>query len=196
MWRLLCLLAAGLALGVPARSQDGPPVEGPRPDSLAVLADTAQTPRPGRALRRALLVPGWGQVTNGQTVKAPFAAGAVVGTVVYAVVRQRQYGRYRKAALFAGCRQSPDRDVCADVSGAEDAWLGLGSPSFAAVSPVRDTIRGQRDVAVLLVGVAYALQALDAYVAAELLDFDVSEDLSVRVAPAPTGLALTARVGL
>lgn len=186
-------LAAALGLA-------GAPVHAQASDTLAarpaVLADTAQTPSPGHALRRALLVPGWGQVTNGQTAKAPFAAGAVVGTLVYAAVRQRQYGRYRQAALFAGCRETPDREACADVSGAEDAWLGLGSPTFAAVSPVRDRIRGQRDVAVLLVGVAYALQALDAYVAAELLDFDVSEDLSLRVGAAPAGPTLAARVRL
>ena len=43
---------------------------------------------------------------------------------------------------------------------------------------------------------AYALQALDAYVSAELADFDVSEDLSLRVAPSPAGPTLGLRVRL
>ena len=184
----LALLLVGAAAGAPARAQ--------MPDSLSVAgapADTLAPPSPGLAVRRALLVPGWGQLTNGQRIKAPIAAGAVVGAVAYAVVRQRQYTRYRRAALFAGCQASPDREVCADVSSAEDEWIGLGSPAFSAVSPVRDRVRGQRDVAFLLAGVVYALQALDAYVAAELAGFDVTDDLSLRVAPSPGGASLTAR---
>jgi len=47
-----------------------------------------------------------------------------------------------------------------------------------------------------VVAVAYALQALDAYVAAELLGFDVSEDLSLGVGPAAGGGALSLRVRL
>ena len=62
------------------------------------------------------------------------------------------------------------------------------------MSPVRDRARGQRDVGVLIVGVAYAVQALDAYVAAQLADFDVSEDLSLRLAPERGGLALRVRL--
>ena len=178
-------------------------VETPAPDTVAtgtpavaVPADSVATdslPTPGEALRRSLLVPGWGQRSNRQTAKVPVVAAAVVGAVAYAVVRQRQYTRYRRAAFYAGCVAEPDREVCADAASAEDEWLGLGSPPFAAVSPVRDRIRGQRDVAVLLVGVVYALQALDAYVAAHLADFDVTEDLSLRVAPGPGGPALAAR---
>lgn len=189
------LVALALLVGTAASAQT--------PDSLAApatvgtVADSASArPTPRQAVRRSLLVPGWGQLTNGQTAKAPIAAGAVAGAVVYAVVRQVQYTRYRHAALYAGCVSSPDRDVCADVSGAEDEWRALGSPTFAQVSPVRDQRRGQRDVAVLLVGVAYALQALDAYVAAELADFDVSEDLSLHVAPGPGGPTVAARLRL
>ena len=40
---------------------------------------------------------------------------------------------------------------------------------------------------------AYGLQALDAYVSAELADFDVSEDLSLHLAPTSTGPAATLR---
>ncbi len=205
MTRAVVLCAGALLLAAGARAQTPDSLAAPRPvptfDSLRtapavpMLAapDSSQAPTPGEAVRRSLLVPGWGQLANGQTVKAPIAAGAVAGAVVYAVVRQVQYTRLRRAALYAGCLASPDRDVCTDVSDAEDEWLALGSPTFAAVSPVRDQRRGQRDVAVLLVGVAYALQALDAYVAAELADFDVSEDLSLHVAPGPGGATLAAR---
>ena len=48
-------------------------------------------------------------------------------------------------------------------------------------------------VLVLLSALAYGLQALDAYVSAELADFDVSEDLSLRLVPTPTGPAAALR---
>ena len=70
-----------------------------------------------------------------------------------------------------------------DAPGFEDEWRDLGQPRCSTVRPVRDRARGQRDIGFLLVGVAYAIQALDAYVAAELSDFDVSEDLTLRLRP-------------
>lgn len=190
---VLCVCALLLATAGPRAQTPDSLVAARGVPPVAARPDSTRGPTPGEAARRSLLVPGWGQLANRQPAKAPVAAGAVAGAVAYAVVRQVQYTRLRRAALYAGCVQSPDREVCADVQAAEDEWLALGSPTFAAVSPVRDQRRGQRDVAVLLVGVAYALQALDAYVAAELADFDVSESLAVRVAPGPAGVAVAAR---
>ena len=179
---------------------------------LAGLAASAQPVAPDSASRsprvavtRSLLLPGLGQLYNREPVKAPIAAALVVGTVVYAVDRQRQYVRFRRATVFAGCLEtppdpdvSPDRAaVCTEAAPSyQDEWESLGEPSFNSVQAVRDRARGQRDVGVLLVGVAYALQALDAYVAAELSDFDVSEDLSVALEAEPGRAALSLRVGL
>lgn len=157
-----------------------------------VAGDSLQ--RPSVALRRSLLVPGWGQLGNRRPARALVAAGAVAGAAGYLVVRQLDYGRYRRAALFAGCVEAPDRDVCTDVAFAEASWQALGQPSFAAVRPVRDAARGQRDVAGLLLVAVYAVQALDAYVGAELADFDVGEDLSMAVGAEAGAAALVTRV--
>lgn len=193
--------ACGLAVGG-AGTAGGQPL----PDSTAVLppaapAAVARTPR--GAVTRALAVPGWGQVYNRQPVKAPIAAAAVVGTVVFAVTRQQQYLLFRRAAFHAGCLQAPDRpDVCTPEAVAEtrDEYDRLSTPTrpatFAQLAPLRDRARGQRDIGVLIVGVAYAFQALDAYVAAELAGFDVSEDLSLHVAPRPDGTTLALRLRL
>lgn len=186
------LLAFSVASAQPADSlaTADRPVAAP-----AVLAATApRAPQSSaQALRRSLLVPGWGQVGNGQPVRAAVVVAVVAGATGHLVYRQLDYGRYRRAALFAGCREVPDRDVCADVAFAEASWQALGQPTFAAVRPVRDAARGQRDVAGLLVAVAWAAQALDAYVNAELAGFDVGEDLSVRATASPGGLAVRVR---
>ena len=189
----LALLLAG---GVEAQPTAPPPV----PDPPTPTADSVGLPSPGGAVLRAAVLPGWGQVYAGQPLKAPFAAAAVAGAVVYAVDRQRQFIVFRRAALYAGCIQDPVRivveDACAfeDIASARDEWVALGRPTFAAVAPVRNQARGQRDIGFLVVGVVYAVQALDAYVAAHLAGFDVSEDLSLRVAPEQGGLALRVRL--
>ncbi|MDT7857052.1 DUF5683 domain-containing protein [Rubrivirga sp. S365] len=166
----------------------------------SVAADSLPSPR--GAVLRAVAVPGWGQVYAGQPLKAPFAAAAVAGAVVYAVSRQRQYLRYDRAAFYAGCVQFEPEDrtdlgaACTPeaVESTRGEWEALNEPTFASVKPIRNRARGQRDIAVLVVGVAYAVQALDAYVAAQLAGFDVSEDLSVRLAPERGGLALRVRL--
>ena len=56
--------------------------------------------------------------------------------------------------------------------------------------------RGQRDIGGVVVLAAYALQVLDAYVSAELADFDVSEDLSLRIVPEPAAPGLGLRIRL
>ncbi len=170
------------------------------PDSLALpsavvpaaLADTSAGV-PARALRRSLLVPGWGQVTNGQPIKAPVIAAALAGAAGVLVIQQRRYIQYRRSALVAGCLASPDRDPCQDIpDAATEAYEATGRPDLLQAQQIRDTARGRRDLSVLAVGVVYVLQALDAYVAAQLLGFDVSEDVAVRAVPG--GLALRVRL--
>ena len=190
-------LAAAVPDGVaaPVARPAGPP---------AVLADSVRQRTPRGAVTRALLAPGLGQVYNRQPVKAPIAAALVVGGVVYAVDRQRRYRRIQRATIYAGCIQDviPDdreffAEVCAqDAPGYEDEWIALGSPAYATVRPARDRARGQRDISVLVAVVAYAFQAFDAYVFAELAGFDVSEDVAVRLDPHPEAPALRLRVRL
>lgn len=196
-WRLvsvvlLLVLAAGSAS---AQTLDTLATPAGAPAVLADTTGAAAEALARRALRRSLLVPGWGQVTNGQRLKAPVIAAALVGATGVLVFQQRRYVRYRRAALVAGCLASPDRDNadCINIpDAATEAFEATGRPSFAQAQRARDTARGRRDLSGLAVGVVYALQALDAYVAAQLLGFDVSEDVAVRAAPG--GLALRVRL--
>ena len=175
---------AGAAPAFSAPRDVSVPRDGPA--RVAVRPDTAGAA--SRALRRSLLLPGWGQITNGQPVKAPVIAVALVGAAAVLVVQQRRTTLYRRSALFAGCREAPGRDVCADAGGAQDEWEATGSPSFTQAAATRDQARGRRDLAGLAVAVVYALQALDAYVAGQLLGFDVGEAAAVRAVPGGLGL--------
>ena len=208
--RSLAIAALALAASV-AAAQPVDTLAVPRPDTLAVtlgepavVADSTRQRTPRAAVTRALLLPGLGQVYNRQPVKAPIAAALVAGGVVYAVDRQRRYRRLQQATIYAGCVQDvilDDRESFAERCANEapdyqDEWEALGSPAFNAVRPIRDRARGQRDISVLVAVVAYAFQAFDAYVFAELADFDVSEDVVVGVEPGPGPPALALRVRL
>ena len=169
----------------------------PYVESVDIAADSSRTPR--GALRRSLLVPGWGQVYVGQPVKAPVAVAAVGGSVAYFVIAQRRTTRLRRAALYAGCLDVPDRDVCdTDLDALLPAYLASDGETVGAAGlrSRRDDARGSRDIAFVVAGAVYTLQVLDAYISAHLLDFDVSDDLSLRAEPGPGGTHLTLRVRL
>ena len=204
-WLCAALLLGALAGAPAAQVADSLA----RPAAPPVSLDTlTRTPR--GAVTRALLLPGLGQVYNRQSVKAPVAAALVAGAVVYFVDRQRQYILYRRAAAYAGCvespgdpESSPDRvTLCADVLVADmDEYDRLNAQTSTTLTSstlrsIRATARSQRDIGGVVVLAAYALQVLDAYVSAELADFDVSEDLSLRIVPEPAAPGLGLRIRL
>lgn len=169
----------------------------PPPGAALPPPDTARVRSPRGAVRRALIAPGWGQLYNEQPAKAPFAAAAVLGTGAFAVYSQRRYTRFRRAFLYvsreSGDPSVPDPDN--EFARFFPEWDATGRRSASVTRTLRDNARQNRDLAVLGVGVAYALQALDAYVHAQLAGFDVSEDLAVRLGPVPER-ALSVRLRL
>lgn len=197
--RVWALLVLGLlTLAQTASGQVPDSLRAPEPVSVALLDTTEAIPdsvhTPGRAVRRALLLPGWGQLYNGQPAKVPVVVGAMVGAGVFAVYQHDQYLLYRHAFLF---QQREELGVDPNEFERFRAdWEATGGLSATQLRTIRDRARSNRDIAVLVTGIVYTLQALDAYVAAELDGFDVSEDLSLRVVRTSDGPALALRVGL
>lgn len=169
------------------------------PDSTgaAVLAvdhapDDSLSPR--GALWRSLAVPGWGQLYVGRPVRGAVAVGAVGGLVGLTVYLNGRYATYRNAFLYVSRETTPDPTAPNpdnEFAAFFGDWIATGARSATATRQQRDAFRRNRDLAILGSVLAYALQALDAYVAAHLLDFDVSEDLTVRALPSPDGPAFS-----
>ena len=165
-------------------------------DTTEALPPLAPLPlEPKTALRRSLIVPGWGQVSNGDYFKAGVAVAAVGGLVTLVVVNANRTVRYRRAAIYADCTNDVTLPpgTCDGFEAFEDEWVEVGMLSAASSRAFRDASRRNRDFSILLSGLAYILQALDAYVSAHLADFDVSEDLSIHLAPTPTGATAALR---
>ncbi|MEM1055105.1 MAG: DUF5683 domain-containing protein [Bacteroidota bacterium] len=192
-------LAALLLLTAATRAQIPDSLQAP-PAPTVLLADTTETTvpdtsrTPGRALRRALIVPGWGQVYNREPAKVPFVVGALLGAGAYAVYQHDRYLLFRHAFLYRQ-REDAGQDPN-EFERFEDAWIEAGSLGATTLRDRRSSARSSRDIAVLITGIVYAVQALDAYVASELDGFDVSEDLSLLVLPSADGPVLSVRVGL
>ncbi len=158
---------------------------------------------PRGALWRAAAVPGWGQLYNRQYFKLPVAWGGLIGLTGSALYINHRYLLYRHAFHWI------HPDVTYDVPpNYENDYLKLItelglSPEEAEnrrgrlidlFKQNRDILRRNRDLLYIGIGLFYGLTILDAYVSAHLLDFDVSEDLSLSVRPTPRGLAARLRL--
>lgn len=183
------LIIVGLGASSPATAQ---------PDSTrrAILEakglPAGHTPR--GALWRALAVPGWGQIYNRQYYKVPFAYAGLAGFVGAIVYSNNQYLLYRRAALFKANEDAMPNPYVQYESQYRQIENDVGGEVRASIlREERDKFRRYRDLSVVGVGLYYAFTVLDAYVSAQLLSFDVGEDLSMRVHPAGAGVAARLR---
>lgn len=137
---------------------------------------TNEYPRPTSVLYKSLIIPGWGQVVNRQIWKVPVIYGLFAGIGVYTVYLNDQYKDYR-AAYYNATH--------------EDMRFGPTPPRLEGVNANqlqsnRNNYRNQRDFMFVVMGLAYGLNALDAYIFAHMRSFDVSDDLSAKTSIQPT----------
>ncbi|GAA3998881.1 hypothetical protein GCM10022408_07250 [Hymenobacter fastidiosus] len=139
--------------------------------------------RPAKAGLLSALLPGTGQIYNRKYWKLPLVYGAVGGTIYGEIYYQRLYKEFKTA--YAGLLQNPK----IAPSGPNKDVIGMDS-SIAYRGIVAN--RRPRDQFYFYIGVAYALNILDAVVDAHLRDFDISDDLSLHWEPSmlwvPTAL--------
>ena len=161
---------------------------------LAAKRDWATwTPNPHRALWMALVIPGGGQIYNRKYWKLPIIYGGMMGCVYALTWNNMMYRDYSQAYL-----DIMDSDPNTQ---SYNKFLHLGATIDKSneerykklFKSRKDKYRRWRDMSMFcLIGV-YALSVVDAYVDAELSAFDISKDLSLKVAPTViTGGSLTA----
>lgn len=142
------------------------------------LAHANFKPDPNKSLWLALTFPGAGQIYNRKYWKLPIIYGGAVG-VAYAI---SYYGGHYNDYM-RGYRDYMDSDPNTNY---HLELIPTGYPESNAGTYVRNRVnsyRRYRDI-FIVVGVAvYALSVIDAYVDAQLADFDISTDLSMKVRP-------------
>jgi hypothetical protein len=154
----------------------------PGDTSSSSEASTRKLPNPKKVLYRSLLIPGWGQITNQQVWKVPIIYGLLGGLVGYSIYLNKKYHDYR-AAYY--------NEVYSDKDGGSDFKFGP-TPDYippgsnlSSLRYNRNYFRNQRDFMYIAIGLAYGLNAIDAYIFAHMRSFDVSDDLSASATVRP-----------
>ena len=140
-------------------------------------------PEPQRALWLALVLPGAGQIYNRKYWKLPIVYGGFVGCIYAMTWNNMMYKDYAQAYL-----DIMDNDPTTE---SYNKFLHLGQQindsnkdRFKDIFKKRkDKYRRWRDLSFFVLVGVYALSVIDAYVDAELSQFDISRDLSLRLSP-------------
>ena len=142
------------------------------------------SPDPKRALWLALVIPGGGQIYNRKYWKLPIVYGGFLGCIYAMTWNNSMYKDYSQAYL----------DITDDDPGTAsyNKFLHLGrvinssnEEQYKEIFRKRkDKYRRWRDLSFFVMIGIYAISVIDAYVDAELSQFDISKDLSLKVSPA------------
>lgn len=136
-----------------------------------VTSEKDSVPEPKSVMRRSLLIPGWGQATNNQIWKVPVIYGLFAGMAAYTIYTNDRYKGYR-AAYYNSFDQNTDLRF-----GPTPGYIPAGQPPELYRSN-RNNFRNQRDLSIIGLVLIYGLNVADAYIFAQLRDFDVSDNLS------------------
>jgi len=143
-------------------------------DTLQSRSDSL--PSPKSVLFKSLMIPGWGQIENKQIWKVPIIYGMFAGIGAYTVYLNNNYKDYR--AAFYNSNQGDDNDF--RFGPTPERLVNVNQNQLQSA---RNSFRNRRDFMFVVMGLAYGLNALDAYIFAHMRSFDVSDDLSARVGP-------------
>lgn len=138
------------------------------------LADSLRRKRIKRNIIRSAVVPGWGQVSNRQVWKLPFVGAAVGIPVAIFFYNVKEYRGLRQAYIYR-----TDTIRSNDIL-IPEKYSVLSNNSLRSY---RDEFRKNVDYSVLVFLLAWGLNVADAAVYAHLRDFDVSDNLSMKIKP-------------
>ena len=140
-------------------------------------------PNPTKATWLALVIPGGGQIYNRKFWKLPIFYGGFAGCAYALTWNSKMYNDYADAyrdAVNGNWNSSSITDLL------PPGYTGNISHSQLTETLRRrkDTYRRYRDLSIFAFAAVYLLSVVDAYVDAELSNFDITPDLSMKVEPA------------
>lgn len=146
--------------------------------TMAVENKPRFIPNSNRAIWLALVIPGGGQIYNRKYWKLPIVYGGFVGCAYALTWNNRMYKDYSQAYLDL-------MDDDPNTKSYEDFLpRGISAEGMEDTFKRRkDFYRRQRDLSIFCFIGVYILSVIDAYVDAELSDFDISKDLGLKIEP-------------
>ena len=161
-----------------------------KPDTLLLQSyELMWTPDPLRATWLAVIVPGLGQIYNRSYWKLPIVYGGLMGCGFAISWNGEKYESYKQAyrdiLTDAGnISTDPTRSYNAILpEGYTIERMGGVGNYTSILKDKQNTYRRNRDISIVVSILVYALSIIDAYVDAQLFDFDISDDLSINIEP-------------
>ncbi len=159
--------------------------------SVVIITDTTELPmtleskvfkpNPTRAVIYSAIFPGLGQIYNRKYWKLPIVYGGFLG-FSYAITWNGKYYTDYSNGYKDIMDEDPETNSWknflpygVDPETVDKAWL------TSVMKRRKDFYRRYRDLSIIGTVAMYALSMLDAYVDAQLFDFNISSDLSLRV---------------
>lgn len=155
------------------------------------MIDLTKKPDAMKAVWLGTVIPGAGQIYNGSYWKLPIVYGAFMGCGYAISINQNRYSSYKNAYLDL-YNDKQAGIVSEDISKSYIAVLpeGYDLNRVGGVDTWMNTLKNQqniyrryRDYSILATVIVYALSLIDAYVDAQLFDYDISPDLSLNIEP-------------
>ncbi len=150
------------------------------PDSnvngLQVTADTvvvATTPEhsPTKAMWMSAVLPGLGQVYNKQAWKIPIIYAGAAGVTYFAITNYRNREMFKNELIN---RQNGNTDALMER---------YANYPDANIYSIYQSYNRNFQLSLIIGGVFYALNIIDAYVYGHLFDFEINEDISLHLRP-------------
>ncbi|MBP8086264.1 MAG: hypothetical protein KAY48_03185 [Saprospiraceae bacterium] len=129
--------------------------------------------RPGKSMLMSLVVPGAGQIYNKSYLRVPFVWGAVGGMGYLVHYNTQKYNCLRdayKASIDMVPYEFPSH--C-------NEFVGITNSSQLRI--LRDDANEARQLSIVGFTLVWLANGIDAFVNAHLKEFDLDEDLSIRV---------------
>lgn len=131
-----------------------------------ICYESEKEPNPGRATIYSALLPGLGQIYNGELFKVPIYWGCLLGSIHFLTTNNTNYKRFKRIHNEASMENSQS-----PISAETAVWY-------------RDVYRRYRDYSIVATALFYFLQVIDANVFAYMHDFEVNDDISMKIEPA------------
>lgn len=158
-------------------------------DTSVVVGDTLLAgkrefkPNPKMAVILSAAFPGLGQIYNRKYWKLPFLYGGFLG-FSYAISWNNKYYQDYSSGYKSIADEDPETNdwqkllpYGQDPGSIDETWFK------DVLKRRKDYYRRYRDLSIIGAVALYGLAIVDAYVDAQLFDFDISQDLSLRVEP-------------
>jgi hypothetical protein len=140
-------------------------------DSLSVFSFHRTEPIPKRSALYSAIFPGLGQIYNKQYWKLGVVAAGLGAAGYFIQSNGSQYKKFR-AAYIARIDNNPSTT---------DEYVGFYQDND--LNTLQNTYRQYLEYSVIFTTVGYALNVLDAYVAAHLKSFDIDNSISFKTKP-------------